>query len=124
LLVIPLLTFFLLFSSACAIQQSVTVLSEGSYGKTPTEANAINSKAGMMGALVAIPFLLVGGFLFDLMGRFKTVALLFFIMGVSIILIPLVSPSVGAYYVCRTVMQCAVSPLLVNPFVNDYVVVK
>jgi hypothetical protein len=78
----------------------------------------------MIGALVAIPFLLVGGFLFDLLGRFKTVTALFFAMGLSIIAIPLVAPSIPAYYVMRTIMQCAASPLLVNPFVNDYVVVK
>ena len=78
----------------------------------------------MIGAVVAIPFLLVGGFLFDLLGRFKTVAALYITAGLSIIAIPLVSPSIYAYYVMRTILQCAVSPLLVNPFVNDYVVVQ
>jgi len=80
--------------------------------------------AGLIGALAALPFLLVGGFLFDLMGRFFTIALLFSLTGISIIAIPLVAPSVGAYYVCRTLMQCALSPVLMNPFVNDYVVVR
>lgn len=78
----------------------------------------------MIGALAALPFLLVGGFLFDLMGRFKTIVLLFSLTGISIIAIPLVAPSVAAYYFCRTLMQCALSPVLMNPFVNDYVVVR
>lgn len=66
----------------------------------------------------------MGGFLFDLMGRFKTVAILFTLMGVSTIAIPFVSPSIPAFIVCRTVLQCSLSPLLMNPFVNDYVVVR
>jgi len=84
----------------------------------------MNSRAGLGGAFFSMPSLLIGGFLFDLFGRFKTITILYSLVGGTIILIPLVAPSVTAYYICRTVMQCAISPILLNPFVNDYVVVR
>lgn len=44
--------------------------------------------------------------------------------GISIILVPFVSPYVSLFYVVRTVLQCAMAPIVVNPFVNDYVTVQ
>ena len=30
----------------------------------------------------------------------------------------------SAFYVLRTILQCVMAPILVNPFVNDYVIVQ
>lgn len=80
--------------------------------------------AGIIGTIASMPFLLVGGFLFDLVGRKATIAFLFITMGLSIIAVPLVAPSIVAFYIMRAIDQMCVSPVFVNPFVNDYVVVK
>jgi MFS family permease len=66
----------------------------------------------------------MGGLIYDLMGRFKTIAFMLFFGGVSTILIPIVSPSLIGFTIPRVVLQCTIVPVLMNPLINDYVKVR
>jgi MFS family permease len=66
----------------------------------------------------------MGGLIFDLMGRFKTVAIMFFLGGLCTVLVPLVSPNVSGFVFCRVLLQCSMVPIIMNPLINDYVKVR
>ena len=68
--------------------------------------------------------ILVGGFMYDMLGRKWTVFSLFVGMGISIIAFPLYTGSVIYFDVIRVSFQLFYVPLLCIPFVNDYVRVQ
>lgn len=87
-------------------------------------AAATNSTSASLGALVSIPFVLMCGLIYDLFGRMKTVAAMFIMGAVCTVLIPVVSPNVASFIFLRVLLQCTIVPILMNPFINDYVKVR
>lgn len=65
---------------------------------------------------------LLMGFLFDIIGRRKVLFTCFLISGISAILTPFCAPSIYPWLLIdRIFLQMAVTPLMANPLVNDYV---
>ena len=73
---------------------------------------------------MAIPLVLVIGFLYDIVGRKYTTVINFLIGSVATILIPVVAPSVIGYDVMRIIFIQTMVVMLSNPFINDYVTVQ
>lgn len=73
---------------------------------------------------MAIPLVLVIGFLFDLLGRKMVTSVTFLIGAISTFLIPVVSPSVISYNIVRVIYVQTLVVMLSNPFINDYVTVQ
>jgi len=73
---------------------------------------------------IAIPTVLVIGFIFDLAGRRSTTVLTFLLGAVMTFILPLVSPSIAGYDVVRVFFIQTMVVMLSNPFINDYVTVQ
>ena len=73
---------------------------------------------------MAIPLVLVIGFLFDLLGRRMVTSVTFLIGAISTFLVPIVGPNVLAYDVVRVIFVQTLVVMLSNPFINDYVTVQ
>ena len=90
----------------------------------PDRAAAISANSLAEAQIVAIPTVLVIGFLYDMIGR-KTTTVVAFIMGaISTLMIPLVSPSIIGYDISRVIFVQTMVIMLSNPFINDYVTVQ
>ena len=73
-----------------------------------------------------IPFqmiiVLISGFVFDIIGRRKTLFVCFIVAGASAILMPMTTPSVyPGLLMVRIVFSMAAIPIQSNPLVNDYI---
>ena len=120
--VVPLATFFLMFTAADTLQSMNYIVSDADYfHKNKSETARIVSNSSTYSAIIAIPLVLVGGLMYDLLGRRATVCLAFLFGAISTIGVPLVSPSIAGYNVMRVVFNEAAIFLITNPFVNDYV---
>ena len=73
---------------------------------------------------ISIVVLLLGGVLYDLLGRRLTISVMFSIGAVATLAIPLVSPDIALYEVARIIFNCSFVPIMMNPFINDYVRVQ
>ena len=94
------------------------------YNKDPETAGNITANSLSYAQLIAIPTVLVIGFLYDLIGR-RAMTVSTFILGAgSTMMIPLVAPSVIGYDVARIVFVQTLVVMLSNPFINDYVTVQ
>ena len=71
--------------------------------------------------ILSIVFLLFGGVFYDLFGRRITVSMMFITGAVATLAIPSVAPSIPLYEVARVLFNCSFVPILMNPFINDYV---
>jgi hypothetical protein len=85
----------------------------------------------MIFATIASCFVLIfGGVLYDLLGRTKTVTLMFLIGATACVFIPYgkfipnTDEKITYYTVFKVIFNCTFVPLLMNPFINDYVVVQ
>ena len=74
--------------------------------------------------IIAIPVVLVIGFLYDMIGRRVTTVATFLLGAISTIMIPLVSPSILGYDLARIIFCQTLVIVLSNPFINDYVTVQ
>jgi|Transcript_12899 MFS family permease len=88
------------------------------------DANKISANSLSYGFIVAVPFALIIGFLYDLIGRKAVIVSTFLAGAVSTFLIPVVAPSVAGYDACKIVFLQTMVVLLCNPFINDYVTVQ
>jgi hypothetical protein len=81
----------------------------------------------MIIASIASCFVLIfGGVLYDLLGRAKTVSLMFVVGATACVFIPFgahIGEKVIYYTFFKVIYNCTFVPLLMNPFINDYVVV-
>lgn len=73
---------------------------------------------------MAIPLVLVIGFLYDLVGRKYTTVVNFMVGAITTFLIPVVAPSVLGYDIVRVIFIQTMVVMLSNPFINDYVTVQ
>lgn len=121
LFAIFLLMFFLMGSDADVIQSVSYLLNSDFYGLDKEKASKVNSNAASYASFVSIPMLLLGGFMFELIGRRITLVFLLVMGGVSTILFPIVAPSIIGFDLCRIMFQMAMVPILTNTLVNDYV---
>jgi MFS family permease len=65
---------------------------------------------------------LVSGFVFDIVGRRKTLFTCFLVSGISAIITPFTSPNVYPFLlIVRIIFSMSVMPIQANPLVNDYV---
>ena len=87
------------------------------------KANAISANSLSMGFMIAVPFALTIGFLYDLLGRKPIIIGTFLAGSCASIGIPLVAPSIIGYDICKVVFVETMVVLLCNPFINDYVTV-
>ena len=88
------------------------------------KANAISANSLSMGFMIAVPFALTIGFLYDLLGRRPIIIGTFLSGACASIGIPLVAPSIIGYDICKVVFVETMVVLLCNPFINDYVTVQ
>jgi MFS family permease len=73
-----------------------------------------------------IPFQMVlvlcSGFLFDIIGRRKTLFAAFLLSGISALIMPFTAPSVYPWLLLtRILFSVSVMPIMANTLVNDYV---
>ena len=65
---------------------------------------------------------LVGGFLFDIVGRRITMLGAFLLAGASALLMPFTAPSVyPGLLLVRMIFAVSVMPIMANTFINDYI---
>lgn len=74
--------------------------------------------------LFSIPVLLFAGIIYDLFGRNVTVSLMFAVGALATIMPPIVAPNVPLYVCAKIVFGSSIVPLMMNPFINDYVKVQ
>jgi MFS family permease len=108
-----------MFTAVDVIQSSSQLLaSPGPYGFTNKQATFINTNSMTIGAIVSIPALLFGGIFYDLLGRKKTVVILFLLCAVTCAPLPFgallaANSSKIAYYTFFKVMfNSCVVPLI------------
>ena len=127
LLLIPGLTLMLMFTGVDVMQSSVQLLSSTYELENAATVNTLS----MIIASIASCFVLIfGGVLYDLLGRAKTVSLMFVVGATACVFIPFganissTSDKVIYYTFFKVIYNCTFVPLLMNPFINDYVVVQ
>jgi MFS family permease len=126
LALIPLLSLMLLFSGTDVLQSSVLILRTPTkfYGLSPDKAASVNTNSMTYATLISILVLLFGGVFYDLFGRRITISIMFAVGAVATLAIPSVAPSVPLYEVSRIIFNCSFVPIMMNPFINDYVRVQ
>jgi len=72
-------------------------------------------------SLVSIVVLLFGGIIYDIFGRLTTVSLMFAVGALATIMPPYVAPNVPLYVCAKILFMSSTVPLMMNPFINDYV---
>ncbi len=102
LLLVPGTLFFSLLSGADVMQSMTQILKdENYYALEPDRAGEVTANSLTYAQAMAIPLVLVIGFLFDLAGRKMVTSVTFLIGAISTFLIPVVSPNVVAYDIVR-----------------------
>ena len=91
------------------------------YNKDEKQSAKIISNVQIMSGAILIPLVLVGGLMYDLFGRKLTVMVTFLFAAISTILVPFVSPNIPVYDICRIILNEALTFIICNPFINDYV---
>lgn len=125
LLLVPGLLFFSLLSGADVMQSMALILKDENYfNRTQDEASIIAANSLAYAQIMAIPIVLVIGFLYDIIGRKLTTVLSFILGAISTILIPILSPSILGYDIARVLFCQSMVIMLSNPFINDYVTVQ
>ena len=113
-----------LLSGADMLQSSNQILGTDAYPMDKDRADQISANSLSYGFIIAVPFAVTIGFLFDLLGR-KPVMIATFLAGAAATIgIPAVAPSVAGYNVCKIVFVETLVVILCNPFINDYVTVQ
>lgn len=125
LLLVPGTLFFSLLSGADVMQAMTQILNNDAYYPCTTEeAGNITANSLTYASGVAIPLVLVIGFLFDIFGRRLTTAAAFLTGAIATFLIPVVAPSIIGYDITRILFVQTLVVMLSNPFINDYVTVQ
>lgn len=125
LLLVPGTLFFSLLSGADFLQSSTQILKNDDYfNKNNTDASKIAANSLSYAQGIAIPTVLVIGFIFDLVGRRATTCVTFIIGAIMTFLLPIVSPSIIGYDIIRIFFVQTMVVMLSNPFINDYVTVQ
>ena len=76
--------------------------------------------------IVSMPVLLFGGMFYELLGRKKTISIMFIVGAISSLFIPYginLSHKISYFTFFKVVYTCSMVPIIAKPFVNDYVVV-
>jgi len=60
---------------------------------------------------------LIGGFIFDIVGRKSTIFILLILYGASFLVYPFTAPNIGWFVVFHTINSFVSWPLLVNPLI-------
>ena len=87
------------------------------------KANKVNANSLTYGFIITIPFSLMVGLLYDMLGRKPVIITTFLVGALSTFLIPVVAPSIIGYNICKVIFFNTLAVLLCNPFINDYVTV-
>ena len=77
-----------------------------------------------LASFVSIGVLLFGGIVYDLLGRRTTVAIMFIVGAISCVPLPYgthVNLKVTYYTSFKVIFKGSFVPLIMNPFINDYV---
>ena len=102
LLLVPGLLFFSLLTGADVMQSMAQILKdEDYYARLPEDASKIAANSLSYAQIVAIPTVLLIGFLYDMVGRKVTTVFSFVVGSITTFLIPVVAPSVLGYDIAR-----------------------
>jgi MFS family permease len=126
LLIVPLLTFLLMFTTVDVLQTSGQLL-QLTYGFDAVQAAKINTNVMTYAAIFSIFVLLLGGIIYDLLGRRATVAIMFIIGALTSAPLPYgqdLRLKTLYFTFFKVVFNSTVVPLMLNPFINDYVQVQ
>lgn len=129
LFVIPSLTFLVMLTGVDVMQSSTQLLSDPeSYNFPKERAAEINTNSMTYASIVSILVLLFGGIIYDLLGRKATVVIMLLTMAFSTAPFPfgklLPDYQVLYFMIFKIVYSCSFIPLIMNPFINDYVKVQ
>ena len=94
------------------------------YDLNTDDAGTVTANSLTYAQAIAIPSVLVIGFLYDMIGRRAMTVGTFILGAASTILIPVVAPSIAGYDLARIVFVQTLVVMLSNPFINDYVTVQ
>jgi len=129
LFIIPSLTFLVMLTGVDVMQSSTQLLSDpDSYAFAKDRAAEINTNSMTYASIVSIFVLLFGGIIYDLLGRKATVIIMLLTMALSTAPFPfgklLPDYQVLYFMIFKIVYSCSFIPLIMNPFINDYVKVQ
>jgi len=71
------------------------------YGLSPERFRHVNSHAASLSSIPTFIMLILSGFIWDIIGRRFTLAILFALLALSALLMPVFSPYVGGWIFCR-----------------------
>ena len=66
---------------------------------------------------------LFSGFLFDIVGRRKTIFLAFILCGISALIMPFTQTVFPGLLLARILFSVSIMPIVSNPLINDYITV-
>ena len=97
---------------------------ENYYALNTDDAGRVTANSLTYAQAIAIPTVMVIGFMYDLIGRRAMTVGTFILGAISTMMIPVASPSIIGYDVARIVFVQTLVVMLSNPFINDYVTVQ
>jgi len=100
---------------------------ENSYNLTTDKAAKVNTDSMTIASVASIFVLLFGGIIYDLLGRRATVSIMFLTGAIACAPLPFGKDTVIpiTYYITfKVIFNCSFVPLVMNPFINDYVRVQ
>lgn len=104
LLLVPGCLFFSLLTGADVVQASIQILKDEDFYDLNTEdAGRVTANSASYSQAIGIPFVIVIGFMYDLIGRRALTVGNFLVGAISTMMIPVVAPSVIGYDVARIV---------------------
>jgi MFS family permease len=115
-----------MFTTVDVLQTSGQLL-QLTYGFDAVQAAKINTNVMTYAAIFSIFVLLLGGIIYDLLGRRATVAIMFIIGALTSAPLPYgqdLHLKTLYFSFFKVVFNSTVVPLMLNPFINDYVQVQ
>ena len=97
---------------------------ENYYALNTDDAGRVTANSLTYAQAIAIPTVMVIGFMYDLIGRRAMTVGTFILGAISTMMIPVAAPSIIGYDVARIVFVQTLVVMLSNPFINDYVTVQ
>lgn len=116
-----MLTLLLMLSGTDVMQSSAQILYNTSYYPSNINQSLILTNSMTYASIVSIFVIIFGGVLYDIFGRVTTVSLMFAVGALATLMPPYVAPSIPLYICAKIIFNSSMVPIVVNPFINDYV---
>lgn len=97
------------------------LVSDDYFGYDHDEASEVQSFAKSIETVPTVIAVFIGGYAYDIFGRNRVIFWLSFLSGLLLVLFPAISPNKHLYITCSLFYSIMVSPVLLNPLVQDYI---